>query len=1326
MKIERMMRWFLSIFLSVLLVSPSALKVHAEEGPVYSLEAGSSIVLVSSDPGSTNSLTTVRATWTNEGFAYLLIESSKELTSVSMDGITATGGDLKEYAKGHAITVGATLFAPVKNNSFLTVARFPVAAVSSAATHTIAASVVGDGHELGEEVAFLVPKLEITITKEWTGGPKNPVTVHLNRAGYSAPIGTYELSTADSSEAVTDLYYTDGLGRVIDYSVTEDQTTVEDGYSVSVGKDYSYAEGLHKYAFTITNTYTRPAVDIVVEKKWYGDNKVDKPNFITLNLYYLDDQEVRVDVASTDVYPDTDGLWKHTFENQYKYDENYNEINYKVEEEAVPGFSTHIEKIDAVSFFVHNTELLTIEGMKTWIDDPQTSATTRPDSITVELYRNNVLYRSKTVMPDASGNWTYRFDSLKELDAEGGAYTYTIKEADVDGYTSSVNGYDLVNIQTMEIHGTKRWLDEMETEMRPDYIEVILLQNEEEYKTMKVMPDGEGNWKYSFIDLPKYDANGALYKYSIDEVEVDGYETETDGYDLTNIRTDITSVTGTKIWMDEPETEMRPESITVVLLESGEEYKTMEVTPDTDGNWTYTFNDLPQFDEYGVVYQYSIDELEVEGYETTVEGFDLINTRVGMTSVSGTKTWMDEPETQMRPEYIEVVLLQNEEEFTTMKVMPDQQGNWTYTFNDLPQFDEYGAVYQYSIDELEVEGYETTVEGFDLINTRVGMTSVSGTKIWMDEPETQIRPEYIEVILLQNEEEYKTMKVMPDGEWNWTYAFNELPQFDEYGAVYKYTIDELEVEGYVTTVEGYDLFNTRVGTTSVSGTKTWMDEPETEMRPESITVVLLESGEEYKTMEVTPDTDGNWTYTFNDLPQFDEYGAVYKYSIDELEVEGYETTVEGFDLINTRVGMTSVSGTKTWMDEPETEKRPEYIQVVLLQNEEGYRTMKVLPDEQGNWTYGFNELPQFDEYGMAYEYAIDELEVEGYETTVEGFDLINTRVGTTSVSGTKTWMDEPETEMRPEYIEVVLLQNDEKYETLEVMPDPEGNWTYTFSDLPEFDAEGKPYAYSIDELEVEGYLSTVDGYDLINTRTGSVSISGEKTWDDLSDRPEEITVLLLENGVEVDRMKVTPNASGAWLYTFLNQHEFDEEGIPCTYSVEELPVAGYETTVDGYDLHNRQQRGMIRILKTDNFNEPLEGGEFEIHDEKGVLVYSGISDENGIVEALLPLGTYKVMEVEAPEDFILDETPKMAVLDIDGEVIELSFVNDPEINELPDTGGDEDPEEEEPEEEDIKDKTEDEKPELPKTGGIHYSFWSLQGILLIMGGLLLLKRRKTA
>ena len=146
--------------------------------------------------------------------------------------------------------------------------------------------------------------------------------------------------------------------------------------------------------------------------------------------------------------------------------------------------------------------------------------------------------------------------------------------------------------------------------------------------------------------------------------------------------------------------------------------------------------------------------------------------------------------------------------------------------------------------------------------------------------------------------------------------------------------------------------------------------------------------------------------------------------------------------------------------------------------------------------------------------------------------------------------------------------------------------------------------------------------------------------------------------------------------------------VPYEYIIDELEVEGFETTVEGFDLINTRA-GYVRI--------------------------SG--EKHGMI--------FLKDRVEVPEDFILDETPKMAVLDTDGEVIELTFVNEPEINELPDTGGEEEPEEE-PEEEDIKDKTEDEKPELPKTGSIHYSFWSLQGMLLIMGGLLLLKRRKTA
>ncbi|MFH5835218.1 Cna B-type domain-containing protein [Proteiniclasticum sp. C24MP] len=1683
MKIGKMMRWFLSVFLSVLLVSPSALKVNAEEGPNYSLDTESSIILNVDVADSTNSLTTVRAIWTYGDYAYLLIESTKELLTVSMDGIDAAGDNVRQYAKGQSITVGSTVFSPVKSNSFLTVARFPADSVSSGSTHDIQATLGGGGHVLGELTSFAVPKLQIDITKEWNGGPMNPVTASLYRSDLTDPIGTYVFDTVNNTATITDLGYSDGLGRIYNYTVVEDEATVEEGYTVSVNKAYSFEADLHQYDFTITNSYTRPVVDIHVEKKWNDGDDSSRPEFITLNLFYLNELEQRVDVRSVDVYPDENGSWNYTFKDQYKYDDEYGIIDYMVEEETVEGYKSSVVETSLNSFVATNTRLISIEGTKTWRDDPLTS--TRPESITVVLLRNDSFYKVIRVEPDASGDWNFRFDALEEYDAAGNPYSFTIEEIEVDGYFTSINGYEIINTQSIDITGTKTWIDEPETEARPDSITVVLLQNEEEYKTLEVAPDMEGNWTYTFSDLPKFDENGASYAYTIDEADVEGYVSTADGYDLVNTRTGTVSVSGTKTWLDEPETAARPDSISVVLLQNGEEYKTLKVLPDTEGNWTYTFSTLPEFDENGVPFEYSIDELEVEGYATTVEGYDLTNTRTGTVSVSGDKTWLDEPETEARPDSIRVVLLQNEVEYKTLEVLPDTEGNWTYIFSNLPEFDENGFPFEYSIDELEVEGYETAVDGYDLINTRVGTVDISGTKTWLDEPETAMRPDTITVVLLQNGEEYdtslvspntegnwmyafsvlpqfdkqgvpyvytidelevagyetavdgydlintrvgtinvagtktwldepetemrpdsitvvllrngeeyksmtvepdleenwiyafnelpefdeegvpyaysieelevagytsnadgydlintrvgttsvsgnktwvdepetemrpasitvvllqneaayktlevmpdtednwtyafgnlpefddngmpyvysieelevdgytsavdgydlintrtgtrtisgtktwmdepetaarpdsitvvllqndaeyKTLEVMADAEGNWTYTFSELPEFDEYGVPYAYSIDELEVEGYTSTIDGYDLINTRVGTTNVAGTKSWLDEPETEMRPDSITVVLLQNGveydtvevmadelgewvytftelpefdengvpydytieelevegyvstidgynlintrvgtvdvtgtktwmdepetemrpdsitvillqndAEYKTLEVMADTEGNWTYTFNELPEFDEYGVAYAYSIDELEVEGYTSTVDGYDLINTRVGTTSVIGTKSWLDEPETEMRPDSITVVLLQNDAEYKTLEVMADELGNWIYTFSELPEFDGNGVPYAYSIEELEVEGYVSTIDGYSLINTRVGTVDVTGTKTWMDEPETEMRPESITVVLLQNGEEFKTMDVLPDTEGNWTYTFSNLPEFDENGVPYAYSIEELEVEGYISTVDGYNLTNTRVGTITISGEKTWDDLSGRPEEITVLLLQNGKEVERVLVTPDESGAWNYSFENQPEFDETGAAYTYGVEELPVEGYETTVDSYDLHNRQLRGTLTILKTDNFDEPLDGAEFEIYDEEGELVFTGISDENGMIEVMLPLGTYKVMEVNAPEGFILDETPQMALLDEDGAVIELTFVNEPEANELPDTGGTEEPEEE-PEEEE----PEAEKPELPKTGSMNYSFWTVQGLILVLGGLLLLKKRKTA
>ena len=76
-----------------------------------------------------------------------------------------------------------------------------------------------------------------------------------------------------------------------------------------------------------------------------------------------------------------------------------------------------------------------------------------------------------------------------------------------------------------------------------------------------------------------------------------------------------------------------------------------------------------------------------------------------------------------------------------------------------------------------------------------------------------------------------------------------------------------------------------------------------------------------------------WSYTFEDAEAYDEEGQAYTYTIEEELVEGYETTIHGYDITNLRVGTVDVEGTKTWLDD-EAVDRPEAIEVELTQNGE--------------------------------------------------------------------------------------------------------------------------------------------------------------------------------------------------------------------------------------------------------------------------------------------------------------------------------------------------------------------------------------------------------
>jgi len=126
-------------------------------------------------------------------------------------------------------------------------------------------------------------------------------------------------------------------------------------------------------------------------------------------------------------------------------------------------------------------------------------------------------------------------------------------------------------------------------------------------------------------------------------------------------------------------------------------------------------------------------------------------------------------------------------------------------------------------------------------------------------------------------------------------------------------------------------------------------------------------------------------------------------------------------------------------------------------------------------------------------------------------------------------------------------------------------------------------AYSVTEDDPFGYgyvqTTTAGGADggltltFVNTYIGTVwrKISGEKHWKlggaPESVKPGSVTVLLKNGGELVQSMTVKPDASGRWRYEF-TVPKYDGGGNEIHYTVEEAPVAGFTSRVDGYDIIN--------------------------------------------------------------------------------------------------------------------------------------------------------------
>ena len=918
------------------------------------------------------------------------------------------------------------------------------------------------------------------------------------------------------------------------------------------------------------------------------------------------------------------------------------------------------DTVDAIAFENIYKGVIDISGSKTW-NDADNQDGIRPASITVKLFANGTEAASQVVTPDEAGNWNYVFKNLPQYDAKG-KITYTVTESAVAGYETSVSGYNITNTHkpaTLDITGTKTWNDSNNQDgKRPKSITVNLLANGIITDTKTVTADD--NWTYSFTDLPKY-ANGQEITYTVSELTVPGYTTTIDdNYNITNSYTPgETSASVTKIWDDADNQDgIRPESITVALLANGTPTnKTVTLT--AANNWTQTITGLPEKAD-GEYITYTWTEVNVpEGYSLTGTSKNekvttLTNTHTPeLTSITGTKTWKDaDNQDGKRPESITVNLFADGTKLKSQSVSADADGNWSYSFTDLPKYAN-GQEITYTVTEDAVDGYTTESDGYNFINThQPETTEITGTKTWNDaNNQDGKRPESITVILLANGAEKDRQTVTADEAGNWTYTFKDLPKYAN-GQEITYTVAEEEVTDYTTTYDGSNITNSYTpGKTSATVTKIWNDaENQDGKRPESITVSLLADGKETgKT--VTLSVENNWKQTISDLPEKADGKAIEYTWTEETLPEGYELTDNSKNgtvttLTNTYAPeTTSITVTKTWDDADNQDgKRPESIIVNLLANGEIVASQTVKADEAGNWTYTFKDLPKYAN-GKEITYTVTEEAVEGYETSVDGFNITNTyTTETTEVKGSKTWNDADNQDgKRPESITVRLLANGEEKDSQTVTADENGNWTYSFEKLPKYEA-GKEILYTVTEDAVADYTTEITGYDITNSYApGKTSVTVTKAWADNDDRgghrPKEIKVQLKADG-ENSGEEITLNAENNWTYTWSDLDQ-KKAGKDIAYTVEETGKAvGYISTVtgnaeEGFIITNTITS--VKISKVDITDQKeLAGAHIQVIDKDGNVVEEWDSTwEAHEVTGLKPGETYTLRETVAPEGYTL-------------------------------------------------------------------------------------------
>ena len=357
---------------------------------------------------------------------------------------------------------------------------------------------------------------------------------------------------------------------------------------------------------------------------------------------------------------------------------------------------------------------------------------------------------------------------------------------------------------------------------------------------------------------------------------------------------------------------------------------------------------------------------------------------------------------------------------------PGQSDDWSYVFRDLPYWMIDGqTVADYGIEEVQIPGYVQTLQvvedGQNLLaklHNKRSIIDITAKKKWNDHSDAlSLRPNSVDFTLTRTTQNnplpelVQTQTLSGTGD-EWSYTFSQLPEFDHNGDRYIYKVEEVvvpQLNNYQAHNENDTTITNDVVTRSIPIRTVWVDnDNEHKLRPSGNKIELIHtlpngSKEVVKVVENPPGTSGNtWNNVVENMPKYDRDGNPYTYSIrqyDENGLRNYDTTYsnDGDTLVVTNVFRTiSVQGQKIW-NELGNGARPTSVAVDLYRSDDPshvYRSTNISAENASSatiWGYQFDNLPQYDQNAVPFEYSVKEHSApKYYESSVVGMDITNT------------------------------------------------------------------------------------------------------------------------------------------------------------------------------------------------------------------------------------------------------------------------------------------------------------------------------------------------